>query len=213
MISEHDISLIDRHLMGELTSEEQKVFADRLNNDSDFAEEVKLQQEIMDGISAIQHNTLLQQVKNDFHQWKTEGFDTYKPSKTPKTSGSSIVVKIIIAAVIAGVAAFAIWKMTSKPDKDKPKTNMQTPQSTPPNGSTEQPLIRLKTNEAESAEIHLSDIDPYTLSVTKMEEQNGVFIYEVKHSGQVQYITSDDPELDKKLMQMAEEEIKRRESE
>ena len=77
----------------------------------------------------------------------------------------------------------------------------------PPATDTSVSFTELKTSEDQIADIQLNIQDPTTFSIIELSAIDGVYTYQIAYDDVVQVIQSQDPDMDERLTQMANDAI------
>lgn len=213
MINENDIALIDAFIAGKLIGNDKTDFEMRVRSDLEFAKAVRQQihaVEHLEIFGAVQMGASLRQ---DMSQWKQQG--GYKPYKSDMLA-KSMMMKVIGTVVVLAAAAGAVWYFFLKeaPPKVEPLPTQETelPEPVeyapePPATDTSVSFTELKTSEDQIADIQLNIQDPTTFSIIELSAIDGVYTYQIAYDDVVQVIQSQDPDMDERLTQMANDAI------
>lgn len=215
MINENDIALIDAFIAGDLIGNDKTDFEMRVRRDLEFAKAVRQQIHAVEHLEIFGAAQMGVALREDMSQWKQQGgYKLYKSEMLAK----SMMIKAISAIVILAVAAGAVWYffLKEEPPKVEPKPIQEAELPYVPEPPAEVDTINesfteLKTSEDQIADIQLNIQDPTTFSIIELSEEEGVYTYEISYDGQVQTIRSQDPDMDDRLTQMANDAIEENE--
>lgn len=220
MITEKDIALIDEFIAGKLTGSDKYDFEKRVREDREFAAAVRTQIKAIDAIELFATTSFAGELASAMPAIKKGGYGSY----------SSGLVKIktiitVVTGVVVITGAFFVYKHFTKAPAAPPSQEMNSPADSvpaskppalnPTEGSavetetaadtTTLTQVRTKGDSSMAGEpdMSLNIKDPSSLEVNVLSEKNGIYEYEIKHDGTSQIIQSDQPGLDKYLLNEA----------
>jgi hypothetical protein len=215
LINERDIALIDEFVAGKLIGNDKTDFEARVKRDLEFAKAVRQQIHAVEHVEIFGAVHMGQSLRGDMKQWKSNG--GYKPYKS-EMMAKMFMIKAIVSVVLLAAIGGAVWYFFLKvepPVIEKPEPVQEEVEYIPePPVEVEDTttmdslsLTELKSSEDQIADVQLDIQDPMTFSIVEILEEDGVYTYEIKYDDQVKTIKSQDPDLDDKLTEMANEAI------
>ncbi len=165
MATERDFELLDDYLSNRLSPEEKALFEQKLSADSELANEMTVQQELIKGIQKARIAELKAMLNN-------------VPVTPLPNPGTSLLVKLAVGTAVVGVVATGIWYFNK--DKATPAVStIETPAETKDDGAAGQetettPIVTPEEQGKEAAETSQKTENGTATqqkSVTKPEEK------------------------------------------
>ncbi|MEL7004652.1 MAG: tetratricopeptide repeat protein [Bacteroidota bacterium] len=101
MLSQEDISLIEKRLSGEPTENERQTFDEKYNNDVEFKREANYRSSVLAGIEAVRKDELKNELKSIFNKPSDLASEPSKGERGKSKKGSKVRYWIAAAAVIS----------------------------------------------------------------------------------------------------------------
>lgn len=214
MINENDIALIDAFIAGELIGNDKTDFEMRVRRDLEFAKAVRQQLHAVEHLEIFGAVQMGANLRQDMSQWKQQGgYKPYKSDMLAKSMMMKVIATIVVLAAVAGAVWYFFIKEAAPPkieplptqEADLPDPVQYEPE--PPVADTSMSFTELKTSEDQIADIQLNIQDPTSFSIIELSAVDGVYTYQIAYDDVVQVIQSQDPDMDERLTQMANEAI------